>query len=71
MKANQLLVEIWLLHHIVSQIFLPKVERFDFIIEHDILIMFHVVQGITLNLPTLICYSRSGDDEPIEGMSAL
>lgn len=48
--ANHLLVEMRLLHYIVNHIFFPKMGRFDFISKRDIMVMFHVVRGIPLNL---------------------
>lgn len=52
--ANRLSVEMRLLHHILGRILFSKTGRFDFISERDIVIMYYLIQGVPLNLPSLI-----------------
>ena len=49
--ANQLSMEMRLLHHIIRRILFSKIDRFDFISETDAIIIQHIIQSIHLNLP--------------------
>lgn len=52
--VNQLSMEMRLLPHIIGYIFFSRMARFDFMSKRDIMVMYHVVQVIHLNLPTLM-----------------
>ena len=44
-QANQLSLEMRLLHNMVSRIFFPKTRRFDWVTERDIAFMHYLVNG--------------------------
>lgn len=54
--ANQLSIEMHLLHHIIMRIFIPKTRRFNFITKRELLLMYHLVWGIFLNLPSMMMH---------------
>lgn len=54
--TNQLFIELRLLHHIISRIFLPRIRRFDFVTRKDIAIMYHIIKKIQINLPHLMIH---------------
>lgn len=41
--ANQLSLEMRLLHHMINRILFPKIESFDYVFEWDILVMYHII----------------------------
>ena len=43
-----------LLHHIVNKIFFPKIDRFDFVTQRDIYIMYHILLKKLTNLFEMI-----------------
>lgn len=49
--ANQILVEIRILHNIVNKIFFPKIGKFDWVTEKDIAMMCLTTQGKPMNMP--------------------
>lgn len=51
--ANQLSVEIRLLHNIVSKIFFSQTKKFDFVTKRDLALIIHIVKSIPINLPSL------------------
>lgn len=51
---SHLSVEIRLLHHMTTRIFIPRVGCFDFIIERDVTIMHHIIKEISFNLLALM-----------------
>ena len=53
-QANQLSVEIRLLHHIISRIIFPKTGRFDWVTERDVSLMYFLINGIKVNLPCMM-----------------
>ena len=53
-SANQLPLEMRLLHSIVTHILFPKIDRFDFILERDLIIMHYILDEYPLNLPKLM-----------------
>ena len=53
-SASQLSVEMRLLHNIIERILFPKVGRFDFIFERDLILMHSIIEGIPINLPQMI-----------------
>lgn len=54
LQANQLSKEMRLLHNMVSHIFFLKTGRFDWVTEKDIAFMYYLIQGQSMNLPSLI-----------------
>lgn len=52
--ANQLFIEMRLLHHIVSRILYPKTSRFDWIAKKEIAIIYYMIQGQPMNLPFMM-----------------
>lgn len=53
-EEKNLNVEMMLLHDMISRIFFPRVGRFDFVLEKDVNVMYHILQEIPLNLPNLM-----------------
>ena len=53
-QANQLTVELRLLHHIISRIVFPKTGRFDWVTERDISLMYFLINGVKVNLPYIM-----------------
>ena len=51
LQANQLTTKMRLLHHIVSRIFFPKMERFDWVTAKDVVVMYYLIQERPMNLP--------------------
>lgn len=51
LHANQLFVEMMLLHNIVSQIFFSKTSKFDWRIEKDIAFIYYLIEWKPINLP--------------------
>ena len=47
--ANTLTLEMRVLHHMVCKIFIPKVGRFDFMSERELMVMFYAVQDMPLS----------------------
>ena len=43
-----------LFYHIIGRILFLKTAHFDFVFEGDLTIIVHIIQGILLNLPTMI-----------------
>ena len=43
-----------LLYHIIGQTLFSKIDRFDFILEKDVAMMHHMIQGIPLNSSALM-----------------
>ena len=54
--ANQLPLDLRLLHNICSRILFPKTGRFDYVSERDIFVMDAVVSGRPINLPVMILW---------------
>ena len=52
--ASRLPIEMRLLHNIINKILFPKIDRFDFIFERNLVLMFCVIEGILVNLPRLM-----------------
>lgn len=52
--ASKILIEMHLLHHITATIFFPKTGMFDFVSQQELLVMFHIMQQLPLNLSHLI-----------------
>ena len=52
--ANQLSLEMRLLHHITARILLPKTGRFDFITERELMVMTSLIERRQINLPSLM-----------------
>ena len=52
--ANQLFVEMRLLHSFISHILFPKIGQFDFISNRDLIIMQSIVKKVQINLPRLM-----------------
>ena len=52
--ANQLLVEMRLLHHIMARILLPKTGRFDFITERELMLMVCLTQRMQVDIPSMM-----------------
>ena len=50
LQANQLSLEMRLLHNMVRRIFFPKIGRFDWVTERDIVFMHFLVNGDQINL---------------------
>ena len=50
MLAHTLSLEMRLLHHMIGGIFIPKLGQFDFISERELMVMYHIIRGIPLNL---------------------
>ena len=38
----------------IAQIFIPKIGRFDFVTEKDVILMHHIIKELPFNLPTLM-----------------
>ena len=55
-SANQLPLDLRLLHNICSRILFPKTGRFDYVSERDIFVMDAVVSGRPINLPIMILW---------------
>ena len=58
-QANQLLVELRLLHHIISRIIFPKTRRFDWVTERDISLIYFLINGVQVNLPYMMILQMS------------
>ena len=54
LEARILSVEMRLLHHMVTKLFVPRSGRHDLLSGRDICIMYHVIIETSLNLPTLM-----------------
>ena len=52
--ANQLSLEMRVLHHIIARILIPKSGRFDFITEHELVLMVSLRQRTPINLPRIM-----------------
>lgn len=50
MVANQLSVEMRLLHHIIARILILKTRQFDFIIKHELILMTILAWRMALNI---------------------
>ena len=53
-SANQLSLEMRVLHHIIARILIPKSGRFDFITEHELVLMVSLSQRTPINLPRIM-----------------
>lgn len=54
--AKTLCLEMRLLHHMIGGIFIPKLGRFDFVSERELMVMFYIVKGMPLNLPGIMTH---------------
>ena len=52
--ANQLSVEMKLLHSFITHILFPKIGCFDFISDRDLVIMQLIIEQVPINLPRLM-----------------
>lgn len=52
--ANQLSIELILLHHMIAWILVPKTRHFDFITEKELMLMVVLIQETTMNLLGII-----------------
>ena len=52
--ASHLSTEISLLHNIIGRMLFPKIGRFDFISEVDLILMHSIIARILINLPQMI-----------------
>lgn len=43
-----------LLHHILERIFISKIGKFDFISKRELALMYHLIQGTSMNFPGLM-----------------
>ena len=49
-KMNSLSLEMRLMHNFISRIFLPRMDRFDWISERDLAFMEYLIKGEAINL---------------------
>ena len=54
LEAKILSIEMRLLHHLITKLFVPRSGRHDLLSGRDICIMYHVITQTPLNLPALI-----------------
>lgn len=55
-KANQLPLELRLLHNICSRLLFPKTGRFEYVSERNIIVMDSVITGRPINLPGMMIW---------------
>lgn len=42
-QENQLSIEMWLLHHIISKIIFPMISQFDWVSRKDVAVMYYLI----------------------------
>ena len=54
--APTLSVEMRVLHHIIGEIFILKLGRYDFVSKKELCMMYHIIQSIPQNLPDIMMH---------------